>query len=204
MTMRIGVIGAGPVGLGIATLADRGGDDVLVATRRPGAPDVRALAPSIAVGDAAQAATRELVVTAVLHSAARDLLTPLEPLLAGKVVLDAMNPWLPGARRSAGMCDGETQGTWLARLLPRSRVVRAFSHIDWDLLVPAATEDPGGWAAGYAADEDEAAAVAEALITRMGYTPVRVGDLAHSADLDPGGRFFGRMLRPADMMASIG
>ena len=202
--MRIGVIGAGPVGLGIATLADRGGDDVLVATRRPGAPELRALAQTIAVGDARQAAGRELVVTAVLHSAARDLLTPLEPLLAGKVVIDAMNPWLPGARRAPGCAPAR----------PRAPGWRGCCRAAaWSGRSPTSTgtcssrrrrRTPGGWAAGYAADDDEAAEMAEALIMRMGYTPVRVGDLAHSAALDPGGRFFGRMLRPADMMASIG
>jgi predicted dinucleotide-binding enzyme len=203
MSTSIGVIGAGPVGRGIATLLGRAGDEVLVATRNPRAPAMTGLAPSIAIGTARQAAEREIVFTAVLHSAARDLLTPMSPLLAGKTVIDAMNPWLPRAREDAGMLDGETEGSWLARTLPSSRIVRAFSHIDWDLLVPAATETPGMWAAGYAADDAEAGAVAEALITRMGYQPVRIGDLAHSAALDPGGRFFGRMLRPSDMLARI-
>ena len=201
MSTRIGVIGSGPVGRGIATLLQRAGDDVLLATRRTQAPELRELPSAVAIGSAQEATACEVVVLAVLHSAARDLLARLEPGLAGKVVIDTMNPWLPRAREVAGMQPGETEGTWLARRLPRSHVARAFSHIDWDLLIPAAT---GEWAAGYAADQPATSAHAEALIARTGYTPVRVGDLAGSAALDPGGRFFGRMLTPADMLAAVG
>jgi predicted dinucleotide-binding enzyme len=201
MSTRIGVIGSGPVGRGIATLLQRAGDDVLLATRRTQAPELRELPAAVAIGSAQDAAARGVVVLAILHSAARELLAKLEPSLGGKIVIDTMNPWLPRAREVAGMRSGETEGTWLARRLPRSHVVRAFSHIDWDLLVPGAT---GEWAAGYAADDRAVSATAEALIARMGYTPVRVGDLAGSAALDPGGRFFGRMLTPADMLAAVG
>ncbi len=91
----------------------------------------------------------------------------------------------------------------MANILPDTRVVRAFSHIDWDLLVPSAVNEPGKWAAGYAADDEDAAQTVESLIVDMGYVPVRVGRLAESASLDPGGVLWPSLLTPEAMRSKL-
>ena len=99
---------------------------------------------------------------------------------------------------AAGLHSGLTEGTWMARIVPDSTVARAFSHIDWDLLVPYAT---GGWAAGYAIDGDSV--FLTRLIEDIGYGPVRVGSLAESGSVDPGGRFWSRTLTADAMRAEL-
>jgi predicted dinucleotide-binding enzyme len=55
----------------------------------------------------------------------------LQPLLETKVVIDTMNAWRRSDYIDAGFTAEMTEAAWIARLLPRSRVVRAFSHIDF-------------------------------------------------------------------------
>ena len=91
----------------------------------------------------------------------------------------------------------------MAQLLPDVLVTRAFSHIDWDKLVPAATHQPDTWAAGYAADDPDAATQLETLIRAMRYLPYRIGNLAESAPIDVGGVLWPGMYTPADMRALL-
>ena len=91
----------------------------------------------------------------------------------------------------------------MARLLPAARVTRAFSHIDWDKLVPAATHQPDTWAVGYAADDPRAAQELETLIRAMRYLPYRIGTLAQSAAIDVGGILWPGMYTPIEMHAVL-
>jgi hypothetical protein len=91
----------------------------------------------------------------------------------------------------------------MAGLLPDTLVTRAFSHLDWDKLVPAATHQPDVWAVGSAADDDSAALQPEQLIRDMRYLPYRVGRLADSAALDVGGILWPGMFTPAAMAALL-
>ena len=73
-------------------------------------------------------------------------------------------------------------------------VVRAFSHIQEELLVSRAGRNPGVWAVGYAADALEERPRIESLLEATGYVPVFVGTLAESSLLDPGGSVFPHLL----------
>ena len=200
----IGILGTGPVGLGLAELFSRQGHAVRVGTRDPARGRVT---PPAGVGlTSFQRAAEfgEVVLVAVRHAASAALLRRLEPALWEKLVIDADNAWVGADYRAARFRPGETEGQWMARRIPRSRVTRAFSHIDWDVLVPAATREPHQWAAGYAADSDRDAGELAELINRVCYVPVRVGTLAESAPLDVGGVLFARMFRPDEMYSALG
>lgn len=201
--MRIGILGSGPVGRGLAELLGRAGHQVTLGTGHPDAPTLRHLTPQVRVGAFADAAGCETVVLAVRHGAARGIVSPLLPLLADKVVIDAMNAWIANDYEAAGLTPSTTEGFWAARLLPTSHVARAFSHIDWDLLVPAATAAPHTWGAAYAADDDQTSDAVAQLILDTGYVPVRVGRLAESAILDVDGALFSRMLLAEDMRRAV-
>lgn len=183
---RVGVLGSGPVGRGIAVLAARAGYRVRLGTRRPAAARLRDLPPSVVVGSFDRAAACDVVFLAVVHRASRDLVTGLESVLVGRVLIDADNAWLPGDREAAGLSAELTEGRWMSELLPGTRVVRAFSHIDWDLLVPGGTEMPGTFAAPYTTDDVPAGRLIEPLVFDMGYVPIRIGDLDDPA-IDIGG-----------------
>lgn len=195
----VGLVGSGPVALGLATLLTRAGYRATVGTRHPEARKLASLPAGVTVGDFRDAALRDIVVISVRHAGGRIVVPELRHELTGKVVVDTMNAWIREDYVAAGFSDELTEGTWLARLIPNSKVARAYSHIDGDLLVPRATEQPGVWAAGYAADDAEAVKTVEQLIRDSGYVPVRIGTLAQSAPLDPGGALWARMFTPQQM-----
>ncbi|GAA4263613.1 NADPH-dependent F420 reductase [Dactylosporangium darangshiense] len=200
----IGVIGSGPIGRGIATLLSRSDYSVTLGTRNPSAAKLRDLPAEVAVGSFADAADQETIVLSVVHGVARDLVAGVRARLAGKVVIDTMNAWIRADYVAAGLSEQLTEGSWLAAQLPESSVARAYSHIDWDLLVPRATQQPGVWAAAYAADDPGTRAVTERVIHDSGYVPVLVGKLAESAPLDVGGLLWARMFKPEHMIALLG
>ena len=149
------------------------------------------------------AARAECVFLSVLHSASRDLVTSLIHDLAGKLLIDTDNAWLPGDAQAAGSGGSLTEGSWTAKLLPATIITRAFSHIDWDKLVPAATHQPDTWAVGYAADDQYASNQVETLIRATHYVPYRVGNLAQSAPIDVGGILWPGLFTPTDMHALL-
>jgi predicted dinucleotide-binding enzyme len=201
---KLAILGTGPVGLGLAELFSRQGHAVRIGTRdasrrRAGLP------PGVDLVSFRQAADfGEVVVMAVRHAASPVLLERLEPAMRGKLVIDADNAWSRQDFLAAKFQPGETEGQWMARHIPRSRVTRAFSHIDSDILVPAATQEPHHWAAGFAADGDRDAGELAELIDRIGYVPFRVGTLAGSAPLDVGGALWAQMFTPGQMASALG
>lgn len=199
----IGVLGSGPVGRGLATLLARADYSVTLGTRHPDAQVLSELPPTVTVGGFREAARADIVFLAVIHSASRKLVKSLEWQLVGKILVDADNAWIREHYSAAGLSDSLTEGSWMANLLPDTTVVRAFSHIDWNLLVTRAIEQPGIWAVGYASDNASADERVEVLIGDMGYVPVRVGSLADSAPIDPGGVLWPKLLRPQAMRALL-
>ena len=199
----VGVLGSGPVGRGVATLLARAGYKVTLGTRHPDSLVLVELPITVTIGSFDEAAEADVVFLAVVHSASRALVESLAERLAGKILVDADNEWARWHYAATGLSDSLTEGSWMASLLPGSAVVRAFSHIDWDLLVTRATDEPGVWAVGYASDDDHVDRLVETLIRDMGYVPVKVGSLAESAPIDPGGVLWPRMLTPDAMRALL-
>jgi predicted dinucleotide-binding enzyme len=204
MTRRfsIGVLGEGPIGVGIGTLLARAGYSVTLGTEDVDATSLHALPSSVQVAGLEIAADCSLAVLAVDHSRAGELVTDLADRLAAKVVIDADNPWLPGAARASQRARSITEGRFMAGLLPHSWIVRAFSHVDWDLLVPSATNEPGRWAVAYSADDEQAASIAAELIFDTGYVPIRIGNL-DANELDVGGVLWPGMFTPDQMRAAL-
>ncbi|WP_454119556.1 NADPH-dependent F420 reductase [Microbacterium lacticum] len=200
----VGVVGSGPIGRGLATLWAQAGYEVTLGTRST-ASAARATVPdSVKVGTFEDAARRDVVVLAVRHDGAADVATRLSPLLRGTLVLDTMNAvTVREGRAASALENGLTEGQWLERLLPASTVVRAFSHIQDELLVSRARKTPGAWAVAYATDATAERARIEQLIADTGYAPVFVGTLAQSSILDPGGAAFPRLLTHADLRGLV-
>ena len=190
-TSSVGIIGAGPVARGLAEVLGKAGYFVRVSSRTP-KPSGRSSGP--AVVSFVEAAEADIIIFAVLHSASRGLAQLLAPQLAGKLVVDVDNAWRPGHYELAGLSESLTEGQWMANLLPEARVVRAFSHINWELF-GRGLERPGYWGAGYAADDTRSIDEIEGLISDTGFVPVRVGTLAGSASIDLGGVLWSTLLQ---------
>jgi hypothetical protein len=199
-SFRLAVLGAGHVGPVIARLAVQAGYPVAIATS--GDPDGLALIAELLIPGAeprwaADAINNaDVVVLAIpLHRFAD--LSPA--LLAGKVVVDAMNYW-PASDGVLRAFEGGASSELVAARLPGAAVVKALNHIGYhdleDQTRPA--HAPDRRAAGVAGDDPAAVDAIAAFVDRLGYDPVRLDSLRAGRILQPGGPVFGVTLtRPA-------
>lgn len=193
----VSIIGAGRIGLGLATLLADAGIAVTIGSRTP--DDDRFAGKPWTVTSPAQAIGADIVVLAVPHAAIEETLRLTGGPRAGAVVVDTANAVDPTSRERVRSALDEPHGRWLQRRLPEATVVRAFSHVQDELLVSRAHRQPGMWAVAVAAADARAAGVGASLVTAARYVPVQIGGLDDSAVLDPGGILFPNMFLPADM-----
>src|SRR5580765_2345203 len=196
---RLAVLGAGHVGPVIARLAIAAGYPVAIATS--GDPDDIALISELVIPGARPRwasdaiADADIVVLAIpLHRFAE-----LDPgLLAGKIVVDAMNYWPASDGVLTAFEDGGTSGSSeiVARRLAGSAVVKALNHIGYHELEDRARPPgaPDRRAAGLAGDDPAAVTAIAGLVDRVGYDPVRLAHLRAGRVLQPGGPVFGTVL----------
>ena len=190
--MKIGMIGAGRMGGAVGTLFVKAGHPVFFSSRHPEniKPLVDKLGPLAQAGTVEQAiAFGDVVVMVVPYSALEEIGKTHGRALASKpVVLDVCNPI---ARR-----DGDALVKWVneqggaglasAKLLPGSKIVRAFNAISYRRVVDIAHKPGGLVGVPIAGDDPKAIAIAEQLIREMGFEPVLVGNLAFGKHLVPG------------------
>ena len=198
---RLAVLGAGHVGPVIARLALRAGYPVTIATS--GDPDDIALITELVIPGAEPRWASDAVAdadTVVLAMPLHRFLEVDPGLLAGKLVVDAMNYWpaSDGVLEAfeASVRGGRGSSEIVARRLAGSAVVKALNHIGYHELEDRAR--PGGApdrrAAGLAGDDRAAVAAVADLTDRIGYDPVRLGRLRAGRVLQPGGPVFGQVL----------
>lgn len=141
----VGVLGGtGPLGLGLASRLAKAGQRVILGSR--GAEKAAAAAKEL-VGDVAGvdnarcASESDVVIVAVPFDGHHALLTSLRAELAGKVVIDCVNPLGFDAQGAYALVVEEGSACEQAQaLLPDSRVVGAFHHLSAVLLLDAALE----------------------------------------------------------------
>jgi 8-hydroxy-5-deazaflavin:NADPH oxidoreductase len=155
--MRIGVIGGGRVGSGLARQWERAGHEVRVATRSD-------VAETAAYGDVVVLAVPAGEVAAAVEAAG-----PLD----GKVLVDATNDL-------AGVGPG-TDG--IAGLVQGAEVVKAFNTVFAALYEDVATADrpPSLVLCG---DGDAAKDAVSGLARDAGFDPIDAGGLAQADELD--------------------
>ena len=198
-TSRLAVLGAGHVGPVIARLAVRAGYPVAIATA--GDPEDIALITELVIPGAEPRWASDAVTDAdtVVLAIPLHRFCEVDPgLLAGKIVVDAMNYWPASDGALTAFEDGGTSGSSeiVARRLAGSAVVKALNHIGYhefeDRARPAGAPDRR--AAGLAGDDPGAVAAVADLTDRIGYDPVRLDSLRAGWVLQPGGPVFGQVL----------
>jgi 8-hydroxy-5-deazaflavin:NADPH oxidoreductase len=180
--MRIGIVGAGNVGTKLATLAAHAGHDVIVGARNTSKVKAES---AFRVESVAKAAIHgEIVILAIPYSACADALPSLASALAGKTVVDATNPlksdWSP-----LGLGEQNSAAEEIARLLPKSEIVKAFNTVFADIMhVDRLKRGLKSATAFISGDNTEAVKQTATFAEDIGMAPVVTGPLLNSRYLE--------------------
>ena len=185
--MRIAIVGTGNVGAALARGLKGKGHAVTLATRKPDNAEVRALAQASGAALAAPVdavAGAEIVILALPWNGAEDAVKSLGDL-AGKVVIDCMNP-LAMVDGALGLTVGHTTsaGEMVQAWAPGAKVVKTLNQVGADIMADNASlpHRPVQFVAG---NDEGAKSLAMALLADLGFEPLDAGDLAKSRLLEP-------------------
>ena len=157
--MRIGVLGGGRLGSGLAAAWRAAGHEVVLSTRET----VRETA-----------AGAEVVVLAVPAAAVEEVVAAVAGPLDGKVLVDATNDLRP--ERGGGAVE-------LAARLPSARVVKAFNTVFAALYEPPARGEAPA-AQVFCGDDEGAKQLVARLIADLGFEPVDAGGLERAPEVE--------------------
>jgi 8-hydroxy-5-deazaflavin:NADPH oxidoreductase len=190
MTMSIGIIGAGNIGLAVANTLSRAGIAATIANSR--GPEslkesVAALSPTIKAGTREQAASADIVLIAVNWSKLPAAVAGL-PAWGGRIVIDANNPIEAPLFKPVDL-HGLISSQVVAEMATGARLVKAFNHLRADVLASDPRADGGRRVLFYSGDDSAAKAEVGALIDRLGFAGIDLGPLAVGGKLAqfPGG-----------------
>jgi 8-hydroxy-5-deazaflavin:NADPH oxidoreductase len=188
--MATAVIGLGNIGKVVAREFARGGEEVVLASRRES--DAAALADELSAEASAATvaeaiAEADVIVLAVWFDVMKELIEQHREALSGKVVIDPSNPIAisDDGEVSRTLPDGVSSGSVIAGLLPPgAHFVKAFGTLSGSSLASGANRDPKRAVLFYATDDDIAAGAAERLISAAGFDPVKAGGLDASLPIE--------------------
>ena len=196
-TMTIGIIGSDGLGSNVArALAKKGIAATISNSRGPAslATLIDEVGPSIKAGTVSEAASADIVLVAVRWESLPNVLSGM-PAWNGRIVIDGTNPvefldpdapkdpTNPLAAYGIKAIDlgGKYSTEVFCELVPGARVVKAFNHLDVQVL--SEPEASGGQRVQfYSGDDDAAKAEVRRILEAIGYFPVDLGLL------DVGGR----------------
>jgi predicted dinucleotide-binding enzyme len=179
--VKIGIIGAGNIGATVAGLLVRAGHEVALSNSR-GAESLKELVAEL--GDHARAMTveeaaqvGEVVLLAIPWRTPEGL--PSTEAVAGKVVIDAMNPYTEQGE-PFDLGEATTSSEEVLKRLPGARLVKAFNTIYFKHLQEQGSTDipvEERRAIFLAGDDEEAKSLVSRLIEEIGFAPVDTGSL---------------------------
>ena len=179
--MKVGIIGAGNIGATAAKLLTRAGHEVAISNSR-GPESLKELVAGL--GERARARTveeaasfGEVVLLAIPWRKPEGL--PSAEALAGKIVIDAMNPYTETGE-PFDLGDATTSSEEVLKRLPGVRLVKAFNTIYFKHLESQGRTDvpvEERRAIFVAGDDPEAKRVVSGLIEEIGFAPVDTGSL---------------------------
>lgn len=190
MTKTIGIIGSGAIGSAFARrLASSGLEATMANSRGPASLKdlVREIGPSITAGTVVEAASKDVVLVAVNWSKLPAALAGL-PAWNSRIVIDANNPIEAPLFKPAEL-NGRISSEVFAGFVPGARVVKAFNHLQAQVLASDPQADGGRRVLLYSGDDNAAKADVAALIEQLGFFGIDLGSLAVGGKLAqfPGG-----------------
>ncbi len=205
--VRIGIIGTGKIGAALAELWVRSGHEVMISSRHPQAlaPLAGKLGPKAHVGTPAEAAAfGDVIMLAVPYGATPQVGHDYARQLAGKVVLDAGNPYPERDGPMADTARARGAGPSSRDFLPGVHLVRAFNAIIAGNLLTQSHRAGALIAIPLAGDDPAALKQAAALVRDAGFDPVIVGDLSQARRFDVGSSVYVKLMSAKELRAALG
>jgi predicted dinucleotide-binding enzyme len=146
------------------------------------------LATASSVPDAIAAA--DAVVLALWLEPMKEVIESCFDALDGKVVIDPFNPLASDGKSGfeRTLPDGVSAGSVVVGMLPSgAHYVKAFGTLSAETLASVANREPESAVLFYATDDAEAESVAERLIAKAGFAPVKVGGVEDAVRIEVGG-----------------
>ncbi|WP_298115608.1 NAD(P)-binding domain-containing protein [Flavobacterium sp.] len=173
--MNISFIGAGNVASSLGNLFEKAGHTVKYGTQNPNEYQL-SVADAISFG--------EVVCFAIPFSAMTEVLTANKEHLKGKIVVDITNA-INIADWSPLFLGEDSGGEQTARLLPESRVVKAFNTIFADVMKPEKQSFDGQKLTAFVASDDlDAANVIKQLTDEIGFSGLIVGGIKNARHIE--------------------
>ncbi len=190
----LGILGAGKLGTVLAQLALKAGYKVYIAGS--GAPEkielsIKIITPGAKAVTAAEAINRsDIVILALPLSKYKNI--PVGEL-KDKLVIDAMNYWWEVDGTIPELDTAPSSSEMVQTFLPKSRVVKALSHMGYHHLLDDARSAgaPDRKAIAVAGDNPTDNARVSQLVNDLGFDPVIIGGLSAGKILEPGNPLFG-------------
>jgi predicted dinucleotide-binding enzyme len=191
VTKRLGIIGAGKMGMTLARAAVAAGYEVAVASSGPAeriALSVDVLAPGAVASTVEYVAdSADVIILAIPVHRFRELPSDL---FDGKILVDAMNYWpdIDGEDPELAAADDGSSVVVQAHF-PGARVVKSLNQLAYYELddYPRAPGAPDRIAVAAVGDDRLAVRTVMRLIDRLGFDPVDGGPLAKGKLLEPDG-----------------
>lgn len=185
--MKIAIIGAGNVGGALGRAWAKAGHSIVFGTRDVNKPELKSLSAQIGAtaASAAEAARQGDVVVLTLPWQSAEGVVKTIGSLAGKVVIDTMNPLAMvdgalGLERGFTTSGAETVASWL----PGAKVVKTFNQVGANMMTEGRSfaQPPVMFLAG---DDEAAKATVAKLVSDLGFEPLDSGALRQSRLLEP-------------------
>lgn len=192
--MTIGIIGSGALGSNVARALAKIGQSAIISNKRGPASLsalVEELGDTITAGTVEEAAAADIVVLALPWVALLDVLGG-QPDWGNRIVIDGTNPvefLVPGSPEANDPTNplaaygikavdlGDAHSSALvAKLVPGARVVKAFNHLDVNVL-PEPQAGGGQRVLFYSGDDADAKGEVRAILEAIGFVAIDLGPL---------------------------
>lgn len=184
--MKIGIIGAGKIGLALTKHLSNAGYETFISNSR-GADSLSSVAKEI--GDNVVASSindviyqSDIIIMSVPWSKLKQVAGEL-PDLKGKIVIDTTNNIVSINPFALDDIGSKTTGEFVRDLLPGARLVKAFNTLPSAILDQLPAESNGSRVIVLSGDDEAAKGTVGNLIADMGFTPVDLGSLADGGRL---------------------
>lgn len=205
--MRIGILGAGRIGGGVARqLAETGHELMLSYSRDPKRLQLLAqeLGERVTAGPLRDAAAfGEVILVSVPWALVPEVAQSAGPLLDGKVVIDTTNHFVSGGLQA--LPPGRTAARVNADRMPGARMVKAFNTLTSGFQQTEAGREGEPVVLFLCGDDRNAKATVASLIEDAGFYPCDLGGLDEAESMEAPrrpGAVYGEEYRPADAEAA--